>query len=296
MKNTWVICLIISAILLFASCEEEIKKPSLGRRDFLFIKSHNTGSYYSAGSAWARLITSNTDFIGVNSTSPSTDNEKIEMLSSNKAQAAFLKGPEANIAYHGDPVYWKQPQPIRAMFALWPAVYNLITYRDSGIKKIEDLQGKRIAIYSEKAVNGDILEYLLSLYNINQENTVIYRVRESIGIRMLMRREVDCIWYNLGYEESSLKHPTASDIDTIPSGDSFIQIAIEPDKNFREFLKINPYFYLSIFGSEIGLSDTTQLMTSSFSACAEDMTEEVAKTLTRLWWENMTFVKQYVTG
>ncbi|MDX9802106.1 MAG: TAXI family TRAP transporter solute-binding subunit, partial [Spirochaetia bacterium] len=78
--------------------------------------------------------------------------------------------------------------------------------------------------------------------------------------------------------------------------DSFIQIAIEPDKNFREFLKIYPYFYLSIFGSEIGLPDTTQLMTSSFAACAEDMPEEVAYTLTRLWWENMTFVKQYVPG
>ena len=229
-------------LLLFFACHEKEKSTLSHNKGFIFINSNTMGPYYLAASALSRLITINTDYVGVSSNIPLTDNEKIEQLINKKIDIAFLKGPEANLAYHGDPFYWEEEQPIRAMFALWPAVYNLVTYKDSGIKKIEDIKGKSIAIYSENSVNGDILSYFLELYGITPDNTTIHRVRDIIGINMFQKKEVDCIWYDIGYGAFNF------------SVKDFILIEVEENIITRDFLKTYPFFFLEKFGSEAGLA------------------------------------------
>ncbi|MCL2704591.1 MAG: TAXI family TRAP transporter solute-binding subunit [Spirochaetaceae bacterium] len=275
---------ILVFIFFFFSCNEKEKSSLSYNKSFLFINSHATGPYYLAASALARLITINADYIGVNSSIPLTDNEKIEQLINKKIDIAFLKGPEANLAYHGEPFYWKEEQPIRAMFSLWPAVYNLITYKDNGIKKIEDIKGKSIAIYSENSVNGDILNYFLELYGITSDNTTIYRVRDIIGINMFLKKEVDSIWYDIGYGGFNFS-----------STENFILIGIEENIKTREFFKTYPFFFLEKFGAEVGLPEKYQLMTACFAACSEDLSENDAYVFTKLWFENPSLVRQYIS-
>ena len=100
--------IIFSLILLifFFACHEKEKSSLSQNIRFIFINSNAIGPYYLAASAFSRLITTNTGYIGVNSSIPLTDNEKIEQLINKKIDIAFLKGPEANLAYHGNPFYW----------------------------------------------------------------------------------------------------------------------------------------------------------------------------------------------
>jgi len=287
-KMKYKLCAFIGIALIFLifffACNDKEKSNFPYNKSFLFINSNAIGPYYLAASALAKLITTNTNFIAVNSNISLPDNEKIEKLMNKKIDIAFLKGPEANLAYHGDPVYWKEGQPLRAMFALWPAVYNLATYKDNKIKTIEDIKGKSIAIYSENSVNGDILSYFLELYGITPDNTVIYRVREIIGINMFLKKEVDCIWYDIGY--SGFNFPSIEDI---------ILIEIEENKKTREFFKTYPFFFLEKFNFQAGLQEKYQLMTACFAACSEDFSENDAYLFTKLWWENTSLVRQYIS-
>ena len=178
------------------------------------------------------------------------------------------------------------------MFALWPAVYNLITYKDNGIKKIEDIKGRSIAIYSENSVNGDMLSYFLELYGITPENTTIYRVRDVIGINMFFQKEVDCIWYDIGYGGFNFSFFLR---DKIAGIENYILIEIEENTKTREFFKTYPFFFLEKFGSEVELQEKYQLMTSCFVVCLEDFSENDAYMFTKLWWENSSFVRQYVS-
>ena len=287
---------IFFVLILLLSCTVRESRLSLGKRGFLFIRSHIAGSHYSAGSAWARLITSNTDFIGVNSTIHASENDKIRLLVDGDIQVAFLKGPEANLAYRGDPVYWKDSQPIHALISLWPKAYTLVALKNSGIENVPDIKGKRIAIYSYGSVTGDIFEYFLNLYGINETNTVIYRVRDIIGIKMLTTGETDCIWYDLGYGEHFLRPAYDSALDTYADKNCLNLVPINTDEKVREFLKVYPFFYIDMYGKELGLQDRKQFMTTSFTACSADMPEETAYMITRLWWENWEHVRQYVPG
>ena len=293
MKKKIIFPLII--LLFFFACNEKEKTILSQNIKFIFINSNAMGPYYLAASALSKLITVNTDYIGVNSSIPLTDNEKIEQLISKKIDIAFLKGPEANLAYQGDPFYWKEEQPIRAMFALWPAVYNLITYNNSGIKKIEDIKGKSIAIYSENSVNGDILRNFLELYGITPDNTTIYRVRDIIGINMFLKNEVDCIWYDIGYGGFNFSFYLENDTKNISTTENLILIEIEENIITREFFKTYPFFFLEKFGSEVGLREKYQLMTACFVACSEDFSENDAYIFTKLWRENSVLVRQYIT-
>ena len=278
-------------LLFFFSCYEKQKLSLPHNKGFVFINSNTIGPYYLAASALARLITINTDYIGVNKNTPMIDNEKIKQLINKKLNIAFLKGPEANLAYHGDPFYWEEEQPIRAMFALWPAVYNLITYKNSGIKKIEDIKGKSIAIYSENSVNGDIFSYFLELYGITPDNTEIYRVSDIIGINMFLKGEVSCIWYNIGYGEFNFENY----LNNISRSKDLVLIGIEENIKTREFFKTYPYFYLKKIGTEAGMQEEFQIMTTCFAACAEDLPDNDVYNFTKLWFENPSFIKQYVS-
>ncbi len=292
MKKKLIFLLFLLSLIISCNKKETLLLPY--NKEFIFINSNSIGPFYLAASAWARLITTNTNYIGVNNTIPSIDNEKIEQLINKKINIAFLKGPEANLAYHGDPFYWKEEQPIRAMFSLWPAVYNLITYKDSGIEKIEDIKGRSIAIYSENSVNGDILSYFLELYGITLDNTIIYHVRDIIGINMFLREEVDCIWYDIGYGGFNFSFSPESSLENISAARNLVLIEIEENLITREFLKTYPFFYLEKFGAVDGFEEKLQLMTSCFAACSENLSENDAYLFTKLWWENPAFIKQYI--
>ena len=295
LKGAFVWKILLAGALCF-SCSGRYDRPALGDREFIFIRSHFTGSYYAAGAALARLVTNHTNFIGVNNTIHTLENERIRMLSGGEAQIVFLRGPEANMAYNGDPVYWDQQQPLRAVFALWPAVLCLVAHQESGIYKIEDIKGKSIAIYSEGSVTGDLMEYLLSLYGINRDNTTIYRVRDVIGINMLNLGITDSIWYDIGYGEHRLSSHILSGIEQFYKTGNYRLVPVEPDHRLREFLKLYPYFYLGEFGSPIGLEDAPQLMTSSFAACSAGLPDDVVYEISKLWWENSGFVRQFASG
>ncbi len=274
-------------------------------KELFYIQSSVANSaVFAACAAWARLITANTDFIAVNSASPATMNEKIDSLVSGNIDLAIITGPSGYIAYNGHPEYWTQPQDIRALFGLWPAVYTGIAHEESGIKAIKDLKGKKVAIYSESSIDGNILAYLLELNGITGNNTTIYRVRESIGEKMFSRKEVDYILYNLGYGNSFLEDfnlPGKEDAfikyeeNYLYEKDKIIFIPFTENENLREFLSIYPVFYTEdfLFKNE---ETQDQLNTSNFIACSSQMSDELAYQLTRLWWENTDLIKQFTSG
>ena len=281
------------ALISFAFLNKYKKAEIPMHKKLLYIKSSTVRSAAYAGcAAWVRLITENSDFIAVNSASPATMNDKINMLISGEIDAAFITGPSGYLAYNGHPDYWNKPQNIRALFGLWPAVYNSVAYKDSGIKSIKDLKGKRIAIYSDRSLDGDVLKHLLEINGINSYNSTIYRVRESIGEKMFSRKEVDFIWYNLGQGNSFLDKYSK---DNEENTESIRLVPVTEKNKLREFLTRYPVFYTENINYEDTYEYTSQLVTSNFVACSADMPDDLAYKLTRLWWENTEYIKQFTS-
>ena len=232
-----------------------------------------------AGAAWAKLITDNSNYIAMNSASPGLTNESIRRMSEGKAQLAFVDGFATYNAYKGIGE-WKTPVEVRALFGIWPGVYNMIVYEDSGIKNLFDLKGKNIATYVDGEPSGEAFLELLSWHGVTNDNTKIYRVMKNDATRMFIDGTVDCLIYAFGHGHAKLKEITAS------RGIKFI---FAEDKLAEKFIEKYPYYSYEKFGSEFGVPDENQFIASYFTVCMSSMSDEQAYLLTKLWWSNWIF-------
>lgn len=283
--------LLVFMLFSFVSCDRTVNKGENNFDKKIFpIKSSYVGSaFYNGGIALANILNANTDYIAMNSFLGISENEKIQSLSDGSIVLAFLSGPEAYMAYNGHPDYWESHQDIKALFGLFPSVYNGIA-SDSAIKTLKDLKGKRIALNSGWTVSGDLFLYLLGLNGVNSSNSEIIRVRDTIGISMFKRGNVDFIWYSMGYGHSFFKDSIAKRLD-FPA---FHIVSCSEKDRLREFLSVYPIFFTEPFVYEEQIFSDSSLVSSSFLGCSGTLDDETAYMVTKLWFENIDYIHQFM--
>ncbi|MCL2791580.1 MAG: TAXI family TRAP transporter solute-binding subunit [Spirochaetaceae bacterium] len=272
-----IIILLFLSIFLFLTCAREEKKG------FIRIKSSAPGgSWYAGATAWAKLITNNTEFIATNNPSPGLSIESIARMLNGDAQLAFISSNVAYAAYKGEGI-WENPVEVRALFGIWPGVHNIIVNEDSGIKDIYDLKGKRIATYVEGDITGDSFIELLAMHGVTPENTRFYRLMKNDGTRMFIDGRVDCIIYLFGHGHANLIRITEARNVRLIFGDR---------KHIEPWMKRHPYYSYKRFGEEFGLEENYQFVTSYFTASLASLPEDMAYLFTKVWYENWDYLME----
>jgi len=278
--------LFMSVSIAFAggSAEDGEGKEGEKEKKFITIKSSSIGgSWYAGGAAWAKLINDNSNYIAVNSASPGLDNESIKKLVSKEADLAFLTGAGAYKAFNGEPPTWEEPQKIRALFAIWPGVLNVVVREDSEYKKLQDLKGASIATYVVGDVNGHQVLALLKHHGITQDNTKFYRIMKADATRMFIDNRVDAVVYYFGYGHANLKEIAAArDIRFLPPDEQMV----------KGFLEENPFYYLGEFGEEFGAPNAKQLISPYLTACRADAPVDMIYKFTKIWFENLDWLTE----
>lgn len=266
-----------------AGKESAAGAPAAAKKEFVQIKSSSIGgTWYAGGAAWAKLITDSSDYIAVNSASPGLDNESLNRMMAGEADLVFLSGPGAYNAYKGIGTTWTEPQEIRSLFGIWPGVLNAIVAEGSRFKSIKDLKGASIATYVPGDINGEQVLALLKHHGVTEENTKFYKIMKADATRMFIDNRVDAIFYYYGYGHANLKEIAASrKIRFLP-----------PDAGLVDkFIEENPFYYLADFGEEFGVPSAKQLVGPYLTACRADLPEEDAYLFTKVWFENLEWLK-----
>lgn len=256
-----------------------------GAADFIRIKSSSIGgSWYAGGAALAKLITDNyPEFIGVNVASPGLDNETIKRMGRGEAELGFLTGPGAFNAARGNPPTWDAPQDVKALFGVWPGVINAIVMADSPYQTLEDLKGASLATYVVGDVNGEQVLELLRHHGVTEDNTEFFRIMKADASRMFIDKRVDAIVYYFGYGHGNLKEISAArDVRFLPPADGPV----------AKFLEENPFYYLGDFGEEFEVPSAKQLVGPYLLAARGDLPEETVYKVTKVWFENIDWLKQ----
>ena len=153
------------------------------------------GVYHPLGAAVAKVLASNIPDItaGHEATSASADN--IRLIVAGQADIAFS---QADTAWDGYKGYGKfeQPQPIRAIAVLYPNNLQIVTLRDSGIKKIEDLRGKRVSLGAKGSGTEIWGSRVLEASGLDPDKDI---VRSSLAVspsaEALKKKEIDAfVW------------------------------------------------------------------------------------------------------
>jgi TRAP transporter TAXI family solute receptor len=142
------ICTAILAAAIISVSAAAFAAPEINRSDYFItvLTGPSSGIYFPIGGAFATFLGS----IGYDTSATATGAtaENINSLLTGQGEMAIamadsvIQAVEAFGAFEGKP----PAKDLRAMMGLWPNFCQIVTTADSGIKKFEDMKGKRVGV------------------------------------------------------------------------------------------------------------------------------------------------------
>jgi TRAP transporter TAXI family solute receptor len=137
---------ILAAAMIFVSAANAA--PALNRSDYFItvLTGPSSGIYFPIGGAFATFLGG----IGYDTSATATGAtaENINALLTGQGELAIamadsvIQAVDSFGAFEGKP----PAKDLRALMGLWPNYCQIVTTADSGIKKFEDLKGKRVGV------------------------------------------------------------------------------------------------------------------------------------------------------
>lgn len=147
-KTLSVIMVVVLLASLLVGCgEKPASKPA--KETFVSIATGGTGgTYYPLGGAMAKIFNENIPGVTANAQSTGASVENIGLVSKGETEIAFVQNDVTYYAYTGTETFKDKDKitNIRGMAMLYPEVVQIIATKESGIKSVEDMKGKKVAV------------------------------------------------------------------------------------------------------------------------------------------------------
>lgn len=130
-------------ITILTGCGSETKETYIS-----IATGGPAGTYYPLGGALAKIFNDNIEGVNANVQSTGASVENVGLIAKGEAEIAFVQNDITYYAITGTENFEGKEKVtnLRGMAMLYPEVVQVIAIEDSGIKSIEDLRGKRVAI------------------------------------------------------------------------------------------------------------------------------------------------------
>jgi len=134
---------------------------------------------------------------------------------------------EAGLA-QADVIYWaytaegrfagqKPLTDLRAVANLYPGSLHIVTSAESGIKRVDDLRGKRVALDEPGSGTLATAELILASVGIDKDDISPHYIKHNHAGPMLAKRELDAFFFVAGYPTGSvIKVARTTDIRLVP--------------------------------------------------------------------------------
>ena len=119
-----------------------------GKKQFVTIATGGTaGAYYPLGGALSNIYNT-IDGVTANSQATGASVENIGLIAHGEAEVGFVQNDVTYYAWEGVESFEGKEavKNIRGLSVLYPEVIQIIATEESGIKTVEDLRGKKVAV------------------------------------------------------------------------------------------------------------------------------------------------------
>jgi uncharacterized protein len=197
-------------------------------------------------------------------------------------ESGFVQSDIAYWAYTGTGTFTgdKPSQDLRAIANLYPESLHVVVRKDSGIRKIRDLIGKRVSI--DEPGSGTLIdaELVLNEYGISQHDIELEYLKPGVAIERVRQHQLDAFFVVAGYPARAI-----SDL----AGDTDI-ILLPIDGELADALVARHRFFSRDdvpAGTYQGVERTETVSVGAQWLVASSVDEEMVYQITRsLWHEN----------
>ncbi len=281
MKKLFILLAIVA--ILVAGCAEKEAKPAEKAEKYhiTILTGGASGTYYPIGGAMAKIINKYVKGVEATAVTSGASVANARKLGDKEAELALLQNDIAYYAYNGIEMFKEKPvRNIRGIATLYPEVIQIVTLKDSGIKTIYDLKGRRVAVGAPGSGTAVDAMQILNAAGINESNTDIRYLNFKEVADALKDGTIDAGFIVAGI-------PTAAVTDIAAVRD--IYIVEIPDEIYQKLHEKYKFYiqYTIPAGSYKGLDkDVKSVAVLAMLATREDIPEDIIYNITKAIFEH----------
>ena len=202
-----------------------------------------TGVYYPTGGAIAKMVNKKKKEYGIRATVESTGGSvfNINAVMNGDLEFGVAQSDRQYQAVHGL-AEWKDKGPqkdLRAVFSIHPESVTLVAAVDSGVKKIQDLKGKKVNIGNPGSGQRQNAIDALEAVGIDINKDIeAESIKASEAASLLQDGRIDAFFYTVGHPSGAIKEAT--------SGARKVRIADVAGPGIDKLLAKYPYYAKAI--------------------------------------------------
>ena len=256
---------------------------------FMSVATGGTGgTYYPLGGALSNIL--NHAGVDYTATAQATgaSKENVELVTRGDAEIAFIQNDVAYYAVNGTDTFEGEEKPsLRGLCCLYPEIVQIVASDDSGIKTIDDLKGKRVAVGSPGSGVEVNVKQILDIHGITYKDLgKVDYLSFAEAADQIKSGQIDATFLTAAIPSSAITElATTHNVHLVPIAEDKAQALIEKYP-FYVNLHITPTEYK---GQD---KEISVVAVQSMLAVDEKMPEEDAYNIVKLLFENLDTMKE----
>lgn len=245
------------------------------------------GTYFPLGGAMAKIFNDNIDGITANVQATGASVENIGLVGKGEAEIAFIQNDITYYAFNGTESFEgkEKIQNIRGMAMLYPELVQIVATEESGIKTVDDLKGKKVAIgASGSGVEANARQVLaahgMTYADLGKADYLSFNEAAD----QLKNKQIDAAFVTAGIPTSALTE--------VGQTSKIVIIPISSDK-IAELNEEYPFYTEVVIPANTYNGQTTDITTAAVMAMLvvpENLDKDLAYNLTKQLFEQRQII------
>jgi len=258
--------------------------PALSAEEFISIATGGTaGTYYPIGGAIAKAVSDHSE-IRATAETGNASVANINLVSNAEIAIAFAQNDTCYWAFNGQHMFKEPLKNLRVVTALYPEHVQLIATKESNVKTLTDLKGKRVGVGAPgSGVEADV-QALFQVAGLKYGDMKVDFLDFGATTNRFKDNQIDAGFVVAGY-------PTASIMDLANTKD--VALVSFDEKLMADLVKAHPYFVPDKIpgGTYKGMdADTPTPAVMALLVTHDQVAEDVIYKFTKALFENLDTV------
>lgn len=298
-KTISLISLLMAAVLTFTACSSSTGSTGsagseagndgggVASQQLTIATASSGGAFYVVGTGLAEIISREVDGLNVTAEITGGSAENVRLVGTGESDTGISNANDVYFGYTGTETFEGQQYDLTGICSLHSSVLHIVTTEKSGVKTIEDLKGKKVAV--GPAGGGSIYPFqkILEAYGMSFENDITPSyLSYDDGMEQLKDGQVDCALVMAGQNASS--------VQSLQATDKVVLVSVDEDKA-AAISEECPFYYGTTIPASVYETDTDAyvLAARNIFYCSSDLDEETVYQMTKAIMENLDDLKQY---
>jgi TRAP transporter TAXI family solute receptor len=260
--------------------------PAAEAKEFLSIATGGVaGVYYPLGGGLAQVITNHVPDVEVTAETGNASAANINLISGKEVSMALVQNDVAFRAVKGQKPFKAPVSNLRMIASLYPEHVQCVTTKESGIKVISDLKGKRVSVGAPGSGVADSLGAIFPVAGIKYSDMKTDFLDFANTAERIQDGQLDAGFVLAGYPTAAIMSLAAQkDIDLV---------AFEPEL-LDKLVAVYPYFTKDVVpaGTYNGVDhDTPTPAVIAVLVCDSGLSDDLVYNITKAIFDNLDELK-----